>query len=148
MKAILKTIALAALVAPFAANACPSLAGNYNCSAYGGIVQLQIPVTESMDGRGVVTYMVDGAPIVADGAVHQAQVLPSLLSRYINSVNYQAACGSNQVQFTGQGKLVKTGEDGTVNGVLTQVGANQLTIQMVLNSAKGAKNIEASCVKN
>lgn len=151
ISAKVKMLALAAataVAAPLAAQACPTLQGDYTCSALGGIVTLEIPVQQSTDKAGITTYILDGAPVIADGAAHKAQTLPNLLARFVKDVTYQAACQKGGVQFAGRGTLLKNGEPANINGFLSQRDANSLTIDMVLNSSSGQKNVSADCVKN
>ncbi len=137
-------IALVTMVSGLSAMACPQLAGNYRCSV--GIFAINVPVSQSSD-RGVTTYVLDGAPIVADGKRHQAETLPQLMARYVEDVTYVATCSGSNLNFEGDGKTIRDGNTATVRGTLTKQSENKLAIAMNVQSSNGTKNFNATCTK-
>ena len=146
MKAIIGLVATV-LVSAAAHAACPDLAGNYSCYAMGGLIRINIPVSQSTKG-GTTVYVIDGAPIIADGNSHQAQTLPQLMTRYVRDVTYRAQCSGQAISFDGNGTMVKDGSPGTVRGVLTKTGASTVSLQVTMNSARGNRNVSANCQKD
>ena len=150
MNVFSKVIAIALFASPFFAQAgsCPDLKGDYNCTVM-GLLSLDIPVGQSIDSKGVTTYILDGAPIIADGGEHRATVLPDLLVAYVKDVDYRANCGGTTIAFDGKGKMVRhNDEPGTVKGILTKTGANSATVEVDMESkSSGAKHITATCTK-
>lgn len=127
------------------AGTCPDLSGQFRCSVM-GLITLNIPVSQTQD-KGVTVYMLDGAPVIADGEMHHAETLPKIMANYVQDVNYKATCEDTAVRFDGDGVSKNTGERAKVNGVLTKTAANALQIQMSLITDRGTRNVTANCRK-
>ena len=128
MKLALFTTTLFVTMASFAAE-CPDLTGNFRCSAFGGFVRINVPISQETQGD-ITTYTLDGAPVIADGQSHQAETLPQIMANYVQDVNYTATCDASAVTFNGDGVSKKTGQRTQVKGVLTKSGPSTMEISL------------------
>lgn len=122
---------------------CPELSGAYRCQVSLFSVNLTVDQSEL---RGVTTYQIDGADIIADGREHVAEKLPRLLDRYVRDVRYTADCKDEEVHFSGQGTTKRDRKEASVSGTLKKTSSAKLIIKFSYQKQGGKeRTFTGSC---
>lgn len=145
-----KTMALFAAVVGLVAvqaQACPKLAGSYNCEYKS--FPIDVSVVE-IPGRGFTSYDVNyglGRVVIhPDGKEHSIDKLPPLDSKAKN-FKYTATCKGNEVPFVGTADMTDGSGKANLTGRLVK-GAKAVEISFILASKNKTYDIQLSCQPN
>lgn len=142
MKQLIVIFAMMFALPGFAAQSCPDLSGSFLCRYK--VAVFTVGISQSESGNHT-KYIVDGAPIIADGREHAGTKLPAMMAKYVDDVRYTATCNGNLLDYTGTATMKKSRELATVKGSLKRLKSGKVIIDLKFQTKSNRKHVKASC---